>query len=169
LTKNKYYFRNLSKIDDKGYESNSSVRFVWKINGSEIVSGDNTEFEFTTNGNNLVELIAILNETCQSVYSETIFVSSSNFRIPNIFTPNGDGIGDEFKVLYDGELINYKVSIINRLGEVVFESAKITRSWDGKINGDDDASEGLYYYIIRGEDNSGNKIEQKGSLQLVRY
>lgn len=169
VNKNKYYFRNLTKIDDRGYERNSAVIFEWKVNGKLIITDDNTEYEFTRNGNNVVELTAILNETCKSIYSETIYISNSNFRIPNIFTPNGDGIGDEFNVIYDGELAAYQITVINRLGEVVFESDKINHSWNGKINGNDDAGEGLYYYIIRGEDKSENKIEQKGSIQLVRY
>ena len=86
-----------------------------------------------------MELIAVLSETCQSTYSETILISGSNFRIPNIFTPNGDGIGDEFKVIYEGDLANYGITIINRLGEIVYETNDINRSWDGKINGNNDA------------------------------
>lgn len=169
VNKNKYYFRNLSNVDDKGYERNNNIEFVWTVNGSELFRTDNPVYEFTTEGNNVVELIAILNETCQSKYSETILISGTNFKIPNIFTPNGDGIGDEYKVIYEGELASYNINIINRMGEIVFDSQDINLSWDGKINGNDDAGEGLYYYIIRGEDKFGNNIEQKGSLQLVRH
>lgn len=168
LNRNKYSFRNLTNVDDRGYERNANVSFVWKVNGNVFSVEDNPEFEFIKEGHNVVELIASINENCQNIYSETIFISGSNFRIPNIFTPNGDGIGDEFVVVYEGELSGYKLDIINRSGEVVFESSQIRNSWDGKINGNDDAAEGLYYYIIRGEDKFGNNIEQKGSLQLVR-
>lgn len=168
LYRNKYSFRNLTNIDDKGYERNSNVSFIWKVNGNVISVDDNPEYEFVTEGHNTVELIAILNDNCQNIYSESIFISGSNFRIPNIFTPNGDGIGDEFVVVYEGELNSYNLDIINRSGEVVFKCADIKKSWDGKINGNDDAAEGLYYYIIRGEDKFGNNIEQKGSLRLVR-
>lgn len=169
LNKNKYSFRNLTKVDDKGYERNNNISFIWKINGIEFLDGDNPVYEFTQDGNNTVELIAILDESCQSVYSETIYVSVSNFRIPNIFTPNGDGIGDEFRVFYDGEIKNYKLTVLSRMGEIAFESNNINDFWDGKINGNDDAAEGLYYYIIRGEDSFGKIIEQKGALQLVRH
>ncbi|MDD3859196.1 MAG: gliding motility-associated C-terminal domain-containing protein [Bacteroidales bacterium] len=169
LNKNKYSFRNLTKLDDKGFERNNNISFIWKINGTEIINGDNPVYEFTKEGDNTVELIALIDESCQSVYSETIFVSMSNFRIPNIFTPNGDGIGDEFKVVYEGEIKNYKMTIMSRMGEIAFESNSISDSWDGKINGNNDAAEGLYYYIIRGEDSFGKIIEQKGALQLVRH
>jgi gliding motility-associated-like protein len=168
VNKNKYYFTNLTNVDDYGYESNTNLEFIWKVNGEELSHVDNPVYEFTKEGDNVVELYAILSESCQSVYSETIHISGTNFRIPNIFSPNGDGIGDDYKVIYDGDLLHYNISIINKLGEIVFEGNDIDKSWDGKISGNNDAAEGLYYYIIRGEDKFGNNIEQKGSLQLVR-
>lgn len=169
INKNQYSFRNLTKVDDKGYEVNNNIKFIWKINGIDIIEGDNPVYEFTKDGNNTVELIAMLDGSCQSAYSETIYVSISNFRIPNIFTPNGDGIGDLFQVFYDGDIKNYNLTIMSRMGEIAFESNNIEGSWDGKINGNDEAAEGLYYYIIRGEDEFGKNIEQKGALQLVRH
>ncbi len=169
INKNKYSFINLTNVDDAGYERNSNIEFVWKVNGELLSSGDNPTCEFTKKGDNIVELVATINASCKSVYSETIFISGSNFRIPNIFTPNGDGIGDQFIVVYEGELVHYNISIVNKLGEIVYDGNSIVQSWDGKISGNNDACEGLYYYIIRGEDKFGVKIEQKGALQLVRH
>lgn len=168
IDKNKYSVRNYTKIDNKGFEQNPDVVFTWRVNGEVLASEDNPDFTFENQGKYTIELIAQANSECLSTYSETIHVSGTSLRIPNIFTPNGDGIGDYFGVVYDDEIINYQIQIINRIGEIVFEESDINKFWDGKINGNDDASEGLYYYIIRGEDAFGNKIEQKGSLQLVR-
>ena len=102
-------------------------------------------------------------------YSETIEISETNLRIPNIFTPNGDGLNDEFVVCYDGELVKFKIDITNKNGEVIFQSTDINKSWDGKINGNDHAADGVYYYNINGEDNFGNKIERRGALRLARH
>ncbi|MDD2386121.1 MAG: gliding motility-associated C-terminal domain-containing protein [Bacteroidales bacterium] len=168
IDKNKYSVRNYTKIDNYGYEQNPDIEFIWKINGENIVSKDNPEFTFNQQGEYVIELIASIDNNCIAQYSETIHVSGTNFRIPNIFTPNGDGIGDYFKIISENELRNFHIQIINKLGELVFESANINSCWDGKINGNDDASEGLYYYIIKGEDMFGKRIEQKGSLQLAR-
>lgn len=169
INKNKYLFRNFTKVDDRGYERNPNVEFIWKVDGNTVSVEDNPSYEFVKQGVHIVELMARLNENCQSIYSETISISGSNFRIPNIFTPNGDGIGDEFVVVYEGGIDVYALEIVNRRGEIVFGSTNILKSWDGKINGNDDAAEGLYFYIIRGEDKFGNKIEQKGSIQLIRH
>lgn len=169
INKNKYQFINLSRVDDRGYEINSLIKFDWKVDNEILSTKDNFDYEFSSGGKHKVELIASLSENCQNIYSETLEIAEVNFRVPNIFTPNGDGIGDEFKIVFDGELVWYRIDIANRVGEVIFESSNINKSWDGKINGNDDALDGTYYYIIKGEDYSGNRIERRGSLRLTRH
>jgi gliding motility-associated-like protein len=169
LNNKKYFFRNYSKLDDSGYEKKEELQFIWKINGQNVSKEDNFDYEFLNDGKYTVELVAAVKGTkCSSSYSIDILISSNTLKVPNIFTPNGDGIGDEFKVFYDGEIFNYSIIIMNRFGEIVWTNNDINNGWDGKINGINEASEGLYYYIIRGEDKYGVKIEQKGALQLVR-
>lgn len=169
LNNKKYFFRNYSKLDDSGYEKKEELQFIWKINGQNVSEEDNFEFEFLNDGKYTVELLAVVKgANCKSSYSIDILISSNTLKVPNIFTPNGDGIGDEFKVFYDGEIFNYSIIIMNRFGEIVWTNNDINIGWDGKVNGINEASEGLYYYIIRGEDKYGVKIEQKGALQLVR-
>lgn len=165
---NKYHAYNMTRLDNQGYEQNNDIQFEWRINNTPYISKDNPEFEFDSKGEYLIELIASLNDNCVSTYSETIHVTKTVFLIPNIFTPNADGIGDYFKIKAETEINNFHIQIINKLGEIVYESNNIQDNWNGKINGNNDASEGLYYYIIRGEDMFENKIEQKGAIQLVR-
>lgn len=166
----KYYFYNYSKFEDKGYERNKNIKFLWKINNEVVSENDNLEYEFNTNGRYTIVLKAYLSDTnCNAIYSEDIFIEGNCFKIPNIFTPNGDGVGDEFKIKYDGEIVNFNLVILNRVGEIIWNSKDINIGWDGKINGNDDASEGIYYYIIKGEDKTGSKLEQRGVLQLIRH
>ena len=169
VNKNKYQFINYTRIDDSGFERNNQVNFIWKINDEEKSELDNFSYEFVKGGTYKIELFASLSETCQKSYSETIEISETNLRIPNIFTPNGDGLNDEFVVCYDGELVKFKIDITNKNGEVIFQSTDINKSWDGKINGNDHAADGVYYYNINGEDNFGNKIERRGALRLARH
>ncbi len=67
--------------------------------------------------------------------------------IPNTFTPNGDGINDNWNIQY---LDSYKHSIIeifNRYGEKVYSSVGYPVPWDGRYKGAD-LPAGTYYYII---------------------
>ncbi|MBO7481566.1 MAG: gliding motility-associated C-terminal domain-containing protein [Bacteroidales bacterium] len=160
-----YTFRNYSRLDDSGNTQN--VDFEWSVNGVVITTDYNFEYEFKSNGKYVVELVARTGD-CESRYSETIGVTSSDFRIPNVFTPNGDGIGDEFTIKYNGTLLDYDLSIYTKSGQLVFHSQQIDNYWTGKVNGNNDAAEGVYFYVITATDENNEKLTQKGTVQLIR-
>ncbi|XZF13181.1 gliding motility-associated C-terminal domain-containing protein [Chitinophagaceae bacterium MMS25-I14] len=86
---------------------------------------------------------------------------------PDAFTPNGDGKNDYFRVITKG---NHKIStfrIVNRWGQVMFETTDENRGWDGSINGVQQDM-GVYYYYIKYRCVDGKYIEQKGELTLIR-
>ena len=67
--------------------------------------------------------------------------------VPNVFTPNGDGKNDEFRVLYRS-IKEYHIWVYNRWGKLVYESQDPAKGWDGTIN-NHPAAEGAYFYVIR--------------------
>ena len=67
-------------------------------------------------------------------------------EIPNVFTPNQDGANDLYTVKGKG-ITEYNIVIVNRWGNVVFESDDITNSWDGTSKGTP-CVEGVYFYKI---------------------
>lgn len=102
--------------------------------------------------------------------TEAIFINvdPSLVDVPNVFTPNGDGKNDEFRVKAQS-LENFKGVIINRWGRQVFEWNDPEKGWDGRINGKL-ANPGTYYYIItaRGREMQTKKYTKKGALLLIR-
>ncbi len=85
---------------------------------------------------------------CQRDSAEiTIAVSESQLLVPNVFTPNGDGKNDEFRVLYRS-LKEFHCWVYNRWGKLVYEWTDPAKGWDGTINGKP-AAEGAYFYVIR--------------------
>ena len=87
--------------------------------------------------------------------------------IPNIFTPNGDGINDEF-VLNTSNMESLSTTIFNRWGQTIYEWKGVNGSWDGYTKASQEATEGTYFYLIIGVDNLGEKFEYKGSVVLDR-
>lgn len=164
----KFYFINSSRINNNFYVKYSDVSFVWYINGLEYSNDDNFSYAFSEDGVYNVTLKAIYNNVCEDIYSEIITVSNTKFIAPNIFTPNDDGIDDRFLVKANQPVTKFHGIISNRTGEVVFEWRNIDEYWDGRIRGGSNASEGVYFYILRAEDKSGKIIEKKGIVQLVR-
>ncbi len=69
--------------------------------------------------------------------SDSIIISQKNCNIyfPNAFSPNNDGLNDNFKVLSEYVFEKYKLVIYNRWGEIVFETTKPSDGWDGKLKG----------------------------------
>ncbi len=84
--------------------------------------------------------------------------------IPNVFSPNGDGINDVWNIPSLQSFANCTVQVFNRYGKPVFTSTGYLKPWDGSFNGAT-LPVGVYYYII----NTGNgKKPYSGSLTILR-
>ena len=83
-------------------------------------------------------------------------------NIPNIFTPNSDGIND---MLYFNICTTIEnITIYNRWGNVVFKNEKTeTNNWDGRTTSGEECPDGNYFYIIQSEEKT-----YKGTVQLIR-
>ncbi len=91
-------------------------------------------------------------------------------NVPNVFTPNGDGLNDYFyprQYLTSG-LSGFKMSIYNRWGVLIFETNALKGAgWDGKFNNTDQPS-GVYVYIIDATFKDGQKEHHQGNVTLLR-
>lgn len=92
--------------------------------------------------------------------------------IPNIFTPNNDGINDVFSIQLSGyESAAWK--IYNRwgsklkMGELKIKNEETIELWDGRTNSDNKASDGTYYYIINLTKKGGEHETKKGFVQIL--
>jgi gliding motility-associated-like protein len=86
--------------------------------------------------------------------------------VPNVFTPNGDGINDYFEVSTDGIRV-YEFSIFTRTGTRVFYSQSPRIFWDGKSDNGQELKEGVYYFVIE-ETGDEAPFEQAGFMHLYR-
>ena len=94
----------------------------------------------------------------------------SELVIPNVFSPNGDGVNDVFHMQRTSNLSQLKASIYDRWGNLVYEvdSPNGQIGWDGKNQYGKDSPTGTYYYIITATGRDGKTYDQKGTLTLVR-
>jgi gliding motility-associated-like protein len=90
------------------------------------------------------------------------------FYMPNVFTPNNDGINENFKPIFQCEIIAYEMLIYNRWGNLLFNSKQIKEGWNGKFNGKD-ASLGSYIYSISMQVKNENRPRvYLGSFTLLK-
>ncbi len=71
-------------------------------------------------------------------------------KVPNTFTPNGDGINETWKIEYLDTYPNCKVQVFTRTGQLVFESRGYKTPWNGTVKGKPLPFD-TYYYIIEPE------------------
>ena len=85
-------------------------------------------------------------------------------QIPNIFSPNGDGIHDKWIIDFLETYPGSTVEIFNRYGQRIFYSIGYTIPWDGTINGKP-VPVGTYYYIV---DPKNGRKKQAGYVDVIR-
>lgn len=87
-------------------------------------------------------------------------------NVPQIFSPNADGLNDILYVYGDG-VDELEFVIYNRWGEKVFETKDITVGWDGMHRGKK-AQPGVYVYYLKATLNTSETIQTGGDITLVR-
>jgi gliding motility-associated-like protein len=84
--------------------------------------------------------------------------------VPNAFSPNGDGVNDQWNIKYLNTYTNCTVEVYNRYGARLFASVGYAVPWDGTYNGAA-VPGGVYYYIINPKH---GRSTMSGSLTIVR-
>lgn len=103
--------------------------------------------------------------------TDTVIVRQDCYMgIPNVFSPNGDGVNDYFfpRPLLASGLATFKMDIYNRWGQLIFTTNNIVgRGWDGKFN-DVPQPEGVYVYVIDATFVDGQKEHHQGNVTLLK-
>jgi gliding motility-associated-like protein len=89
-------------------------------------------------------------------------------QLPNAFSPNGDGINDLYIPKIECFPADFKISVFNRYGQLVFETQNYRQYWNGTINGSN-LPVGTYYYLLSFYNINLLQTEvRKGSITLLR-
>ena len=103
--------------------------------------------------------------------TDSIFVRRSCFlEIPNVFTPDGDGINDYFfpRELLSRAVTSFRMRVYNRWGNELFETSRTDgRGWDGRFNGQPQP-QGVYVYMIEAAFTNGTAEKYQGNVTLLR-
>jgi len=123
--------------------NDSMASYEWLIDG--LFETDRTTFtyEFGESGEFLIELSTISPEGCEATEEQYFVIEpQGGLFVPTAFTPNGDGLNDEFRIV--GEMPDrFYARVFDRWGNMVAEWFNINYAWDGKHDGKTCAS-GVY-------------------------
>jgi gliding motility-associated-like protein len=97
--------------------------------------------------------------------TDQVFVKIlKNPVVPNIFSPNGDGVHDQWVIPFLNTYPGCTVDIFNRYGQLIFHSVGYNTPWDGTVNGKQ-VPVGTYYYII---DPKNGRVKMSGYVDVIR-
>lgn len=155
--------------------SSAASNYSWYLDSIFLTNTTDYQHLFDTTGTFLLSLISWNNlQQCADTFSLQIIVFDSlAIEIPNVFTPNGDGVNDVFLIKILGAK-DLHVQIFNRWGSLIKdhsyqlnEDIATINIWDGTNDGLD-FSEGVYFYSIVVNDTNNIKSNYSGNFQLEK-
>lgn len=151
-------------------QSTPGVTYQWVLGNGDSSNLASPQVVYDSVGTYIVTLTVTDPLGCTATYTDTIVVDSIlpyQVELPNVFTPNNDGVNDLFT--YKGQgVADYSLRIYNRWGAVVRQIVHPAPGWDGKSTDGNDATEGVYYFVYNFTDQAGQPHEEKGFLHLFK-
>jgi gliding motility-associated-like protein len=144
-------------------------RFVWSP--SEFLNATNLQTVVSTPQRAMQYRLTAYNATgCEATDSVSIADDRTDIqlKIANVFTPNDDGLNDDFTVYPQEDVAELNLRIYNRWGALVFETDKPNTTWKGTTSNGTESPSGVYYYIAKGKDRCGKLFEANGTVSLIR-
>lgn len=130
-----------------------SMKYLWDFgtgNPLDTSTSKDPRFAYTNDtGRYYVTLYAISDKGClDTVVKEVRIGPDITVFIPNVFSPDGAGIGlnETFFVTSEGYK-NFNMQIFNRWGQLLYETNDIKKGWDGKYNGTLSQQDVYVYYV----------------------
>lgn len=166
---------NPNELDDNNNlatftnESTNENSWLWKFGEEGVSTDENPLHSFINKGDHCVTLKVNNAYNCSDSITKKLYVSpTSNYYVPNAFTPNGDGVNDVFYVR-GYNISDFELFIFNRWGELIFVSNDINLGWNGKKHNNlQEAQIDTYVYKVFLTDILGKKHESTGLVSLIK-
>jgi gliding motility-associated-like protein len=147
--------------------SSYAVKWHWQFGDGADSDLQNPVHYYNEVGDFRVKLTVENIAGCVDEYEEVIPINP--FYIPNAFTPNGDGINDNFfDAGYILDVSSYNMKIFNRWGQLVFTGTDVNQHWEGLDHDGNPAPQGTYVYSIQVTTRGGKDYVFNGQVNLIR-
>tara|TARA_B110000240_G_scaffold151067_1_gene167374 strand:+ start:716 stop:2083 length:1368 start_codon:yes stop_codon:yes gene_type:complete len=134
----------------------TNATYLWQDNSTNPtlnVTQQGTYWaEVIINNCSEADTIIIIEEDCEII-----------LEMPNVFTPNSDGINDIFVPIISKGIVSMNTIIYNRWGNKIYETNDLLVEWDGQ-----DVSDGVYFWIVNYTDINDVKNNLKGHVTILK-
>jgi gliding motility-associated-like protein len=117
-----------------------------------------------------IALVVKSDKGCMDTITKSVSVGEDfNIYVPNVFSPNGDGVNETFQPKGYG-IVKYEMNIFNRWGEKLFTTTDFTQGWDGsnQKKAKESVQEGVYVWRIQYTNVFGKSAELHGTVSLLK-
>ncbi len=147
-------------------DSTNINTWLWNFGDNTTDSGYAACHDFPKGGKYCVTLI-VTNNICIDT-AETCVVEV-DVVMPNVFSPNDDGVNDTFFAMLDaGGITYFSCEIYDRWGLKMAELVRPKQGWEGYTTSGSPAAAGTYYYVLSVSWGNEMSVHKKGFLTLVR-
>ena len=131
---------------------NGAYTFDWGGDIEPLIDGlPLVTYQFTTPGVYTFDLSIYEDATGKTITDSKTFEIHDLIRVPNVFTPNGDGLNDQFRINANG-ITPLEIWIYSRTGTLIFNTKSPIIVWDGRSSSGSVVSEGVYFYKLVSDD-----------------
>lgn len=159
------------------FTDNSTGATSWNWDFGDSLASSSTNIStmqhpshtYTEVGTYCVSLVVNNGIGCYDSTSLCIAINPEfSFYIPNSFSPNGNGINDEFFCKAEN-FTEFKMQIFDRWGNMLFIADDINKHWDGKVKGGaNPLLQDTYVYVVDVIDNNKEVHRYIGTITIVR-
>lgn len=152
-------------VNTTNQSTGSGLTYNWNFGNGSTSTATNPGTTYPNSGTYTITLIAT-SGNCTDTTSVIIIVEDNlSLEIPNVFTPNGDGINDLFTIKSTG-VKEISLQIFNRWGEKLYEFTGVKAAWDGMTPLGAKVPDATYFYFVKATGFDDKEIEKHGTVNL---
>jgi gliding motility-associated-like protein len=154
-------------VDDPMYlNAKGSGTLKWVL-GDGILCHDCPNSQIIPQNSGCYQIQATGENGCYAIDEVCIEITKDwSVYIPNVFTPNFDGLNDAFLV-YGVGISEIEVTIFDRWGEQIYHDSEQTKGWDGSVR-DSEGKQDVYQYLVSFKAIDGKKHTKTGHVTLLK-
>lgn len=148
-----------------------NTTFTWYFGDGDSSNLRNPTHTYKQSNTYTVTLVSNAGKICADTMIKAFFIdgdSAMEVKIPNVFTPNDDGLNDCYKIAGLTKCDDIVFKVYNRWGQLQFETTNYQNCWNGRNMLNEEVTPGVYFYLLKIKKNLGNSIDQHGTITLIR-
>jgi gliding motility-associated-like protein len=154
-----FHFQNNSLFGDS---------YSWDFGDGTTSSEINPTHTYTSL-DTFFAVLTVSNKYCEDTIriGPIIIVFYDEIFFPTAFSPNSDGINDQFHELQQVGISKLYYAVFNRWGEMIYETNETNGQWDGSYKGER-AEVGVYFWYAKADMVNGTHLDRKGTVTLIQ-